>query len=296
MEVPVYFKYCPPERIDILRNMEIRYAQPVCFNDPFETAPAAKGGIHTLPDDQRQSAYDEFRSSTTLNLDASDKAKSRAKANESAVIQLRKYAAHETGILSLSKRWDNPLMWASYSRDYKGFVIGFLSFFTVPFGGALLMTSAKDINYTKNRPEIDMEPFIQILGPESYKLNFDAALAAYSSEIFFAKSEHWKHEQEVRVVCTFHQSMHRKIDAYPYPIYLYPIHKHELCSIIIGINTPDDLAEELATLGESMGLKVFRCFKYSSTYGIGLWDIATAQMKRSQFGDKNHIGYNTKPE
>ncbi|WP_321413254.1 hypothetical protein [uncultured Desulfobacter sp.] len=33
------YKYLPPERIDVLSNLRIRFSQPRSLNDPFETAP-----------------------------------------------------------------------------------------------------------------------------------------------------------------------------------------------------------------------------------------------------------------
>lgn len=286
-----YYKYCSPARIDVLRNMEIRYTQPVCFNDPFETVPAAKNGIHTLPYTQRQKAYDELRSSKKIDLDQKKGRQRIAFANERALLHLRKFAAHEIGVLSLSKRWDNQLMWASYACDHKGFVLGFFPYFSVPFGDALLLTEPQEVKYQERRPEIDLFPYVKNINQASYEFNFIDAISKYQAEIFFTKSSIWKHEEEVRLLCTFSDAFHRKIDVEPYPIYLRTIHEHELASIIVGINSSDELAEELRQISKQRKISYYRAFKDAATYSIGLWDAHTAEQKMQAFGDKIHIGY-----
>ena len=51
-QVPaVLYKYLPPERIDILENMEIRFSRPSDFNDDFDThylVPKSQGSKGTL--------------------------------------------------------------------------------------------------------------------------------------------------------------------------------------------------------------------------------------------------------
>jgi hypothetical protein len=36
------YKYVPPERLDVLRNLRIRFTQPGAQNDPFELRPVVE--------------------------------------------------------------------------------------------------------------------------------------------------------------------------------------------------------------------------------------------------------------
>lgn len=92
----ILYKYCPPERIDILENLTVRFSPPSAFNDTFDTQ---YGGRATNVKDRFQ--HQKFR------------------------IKL--------GIVCLTETADDPLMWAHYAGNHTGFVIGFdsgASFFT----------------------------------------------------------------------------------------------------------------------------------------------------------------------
>jgi hypothetical protein len=91
-EVPVpttLYKYCSPERIDIVENLQIRFSRPSEFNDTFDS-------YHLIPAAAGQPAKAE-----RLRLRA------------------------RLGVLCLTERSDNQLMWVNYAKDHTGFVIGF---------------------------------------------------------------------------------------------------------------------------------------------------------------------------
>jgi hypothetical protein len=83
------YKYCAPERIDILENLAIRFSRPSEFNDHFDS--------HCLvPKDQGAKAKAaRFRLKSRL------------------------------GIFCMTERADDHLMWVNYARNHTGFVIGF---------------------------------------------------------------------------------------------------------------------------------------------------------------------------
>jgi len=85
----VLYKYVPPERIDILESMELRFSPPSEFNDQFDTH-------FLLPKDKRSSGI-------------------------AARFKLRA----RLGVLCLTERPDNHLMWVNYARNHTGFVLGF---------------------------------------------------------------------------------------------------------------------------------------------------------------------------
>ncbi len=97
----ILYKYLTPERIDVLKNRKIRYTQPAAFNDPFESAL----GQREMVDRSIVMRYQDFMH------------------------------ARIVGILSLTKKRENLVMWAHYALSHQGFVIAFDSqnaFFSSP--------------------------------------------------------------------------------------------------------------------------------------------------------------------
>src|ERR1700733_10768916 len=85
---PIFYKYSPPERNDVLEMMHVRSSPPSDFNDTFDShflVPKSRG---------REGILDRIRLKNAL------------------------------GILSLTERSDNHLMWVNYARNHTGFVLG----------------------------------------------------------------------------------------------------------------------------------------------------------------------------
>ncbi len=85
----VLYKYLPPERIDVLESMELRFSSPSQFNDTFDSH-------YLVP-------------------------KSQGMQGKTARILLR----NRLGIFCLTEKPDNHLMWVHYARNHTGFVLGF---------------------------------------------------------------------------------------------------------------------------------------------------------------------------
>jgi DUF2971 family protein len=85
------YKYCPPERIDIISDLRIRFSPPSDFNDTFDS---------------------QF-SPTASEMESPRLRLARAR--------LR----NQFGIVCLTTEPDNHLMWVNYARGHTGFVIGF---------------------------------------------------------------------------------------------------------------------------------------------------------------------------
>jgi hypothetical protein len=90
IETPeVLYKYLPPERIDILESMELRFTSPREFNDTFDSH-------YLVPKSQGSKALTD-----------------------------RMRLRNRLGVLCLTERPDNHLMWVHYARNHTGFVVGF---------------------------------------------------------------------------------------------------------------------------------------------------------------------------
>jgi len=83
------FKYLPPERVDVLSSLRLRFTPLISMNDPFE---------HTLRIGTKEYAIDS--DPTMLRVEP-------------------------TAFVSLSRNNSNILMWSHYAESHKGFCIGF---------------------------------------------------------------------------------------------------------------------------------------------------------------------------
>lgn len=120
----ILYKYLPPERIDVLEKCLIAFTPPRLFNDPFEASPLfppdAPEAIALFEDNRMRRAKltEEEESALQARIDViqTDHGLSRL---------TWEHAANSVGVLSLSRRNDCPLMWAHYTAQHTGFVIGF---------------------------------------------------------------------------------------------------------------------------------------------------------------------------
>jgi Protein of unknown function (DUF2971) len=89
------------------------------------------------------------------------------------------------GVLSLTQKCDDILMWAHYAQNNKGFVIEFdesHAFFNQPKDSGGLSGCLHQVVYSEDRP------------------NRDSMLDISPSDIFLLKSEKWKDEEEWRML------------------------------------------------------------------------------------------------
>lgn len=156
----------PPDRYDFFDTFMLRFTQPEALNDPYECAPVFKGNVlnyfRTKAGDplkglSQKQAYDTFYGSFMGEMNK------------------------HYGILSLSKLNNNCVMWAHYTDNHKGFVLGFdenHSFFN----------RAKKVKYVKERYTINMG-----------NISFD-------ENLFLYKDRSWSYEKEVRVISDLDKS------------------------------------------------------------------------------------------
>ena len=203
------YKYVPFDRIDIIENKCLCFSRPTSFNDPFDSKPHVKG--FASPKDFDNNIFenedvDNILDATMNSHVAMKHLKQlipefstfieKAKKDAKAVLKQHYLNANKTistdisytdlskivGILSLTTKYDNLLMWSHYAKDHTGFVIEFDAtkpFFTEKHKNELL--NLKKVNYSKIRPQ-------------SYLMDqeFEAR--------FFVKSEEWVYEDEWRLL------------------------------------------------------------------------------------------------
>lgn len=203
-----FFKYFGPDRAGILRSRLIRFSQPSCFNDPFEFLPFIE--LIDTPGNISQRFIAEANKDFSAEYDAlDDNTKltiSRAEFNEylrnallsnitggSALIQSQTGYAQKKiidevnqalGILCLSEKHDDLLMWAHYADCHRGFVLEFDSespFFNQRRSEKDDLRHLKPVIYSELRPAINLSN-------------------TSVEELCLTKSTHWSYEKEWRII------------------------------------------------------------------------------------------------
>ena len=133
----------------------------------------------------------------------------------------------EIGILCLTEKRDNLLMWAHYASNHTGFVIAFdenHSFFDQRKRENEIRGHLKKVRYSMKRPEVTLfDPSL------SNQENMDR----WIKDIFWVKSQHWKYEQEWRMSNTL-RDCQRIVQSDSYDIHLFSIPNDCIVGIIFG--------------------------------------------------------------
>mgnify|MGYP001445115540 CR=1 FL=1 len=179
----ILYKYVPPERIDVLRGGLIAFSPPWLFNDPFEAKPV-------FPSDAPEAIalFEEYRPErATLTKEEESALQARIDAIQQAHGARRimlEQAARSVGVLSLSEKRDCALMWAHYTAQHTGFVIGFDTAHPAWVESGRLNGAPGEptkVNYSADRPTpatmTDVTP----------------------DHIWYIKSKEWTYEHEWRV-------------------------------------------------------------------------------------------------
>jgi len=225
----VLYKYMPPARTDVLRDGRIRYTQPMVFNDPFESKPH----VASMParelmervsksESERMQLSDQERRAI---LKAAEDPEHYAKVEAAMMMMM----GTMVGVLSLTEKCSNLLMWAHYAAEHTGFVIGFDTThgYWNNFGdekGNDHVGVLRKVDYSEKRPSI-------------------AHLAKMTlAETYFAKSIEWEYEQEWRVFRGMERADHiiELSDDAP-PICLFNFPKESVSEIVLGCRSTEAL-------------------------------------------------------
>ena len=190
-------------------NFIVSFTAPNAFNDPFECQPNLKviesdyirylGSREAYENEKerlRRNGYKANKVSVKKSLRSSkanirNNKNLRERINEELNIKWEKYR-NNVRILSLSKEYDNPLMWAHYADSHKGFVIGIKSeFFSIlekGIGGN--EWGLKEVEYSDDK--ILVNPYSDIT------VNSNSECVLNLMRVYYKKSMCWSYEKEVR--------------------------------------------------------------------------------------------------
>ncbi|GGW97911.1 hypothetical protein GCM10007391_34910 [Alteromonas halophila] len=138
------------------------------------------------------------------------------------------------GVLSLTEKRDNLLMWSHYASSHKGFCIGFDS--NSPF-------------FKRKRSESD--EFYHLRKVTYRKLRPNRTASRLSGvELFLVKSLAWEYEQEWRM-CAVLEDSEKFINSVPFPIHLFKYPNSAVKEVILGACIESEVKSHiLDVLGE----------------------------------------------
>jgi hypothetical protein len=143
----------------------------------------------------------------------------------------------EIGILCLTEKMDNLLMWAHYSSNHTGFVIQFDEKHPF-FDRGSEIGHLKKVRYSITRPEVTL------LDPTLSDMEH---IHQWINDIFCVKSEHWQYEQEWRMIVTL-RNCQNVIASQQDDIYLFEIPKSCIKGIILGCKMSTENKERVLNI------------------------------------------------
>lgn len=251
------YKYLHPDRIDLLQDLHIRFTQPSLFNDPFEMNPYISEiateeeiDIHLEKnhDDLVMEEFSKLPRSVRrkLNLEQFTSAYKKEEIRKSVKASAKGYGlvnarnslkdamSKAIGILCLTTKPDNLLMWAHYAESHSGMVIELDSdneFFSPTFycedkpeqiDEDLMRDYGKliEVDYQPNRPNIIVS---QVKG-------FDQLLV---------KGCDWEYEDELRMLMPTSKANRVATDASGNQVFLFSISPSAIRKVILGCRATD---------------------------------------------------------
>lgn len=213
----------------ILDNLSFWFATPESFNDPFDC---------NLSENKTQSLDDLKKHLRFLGKDEStiQKLISPIELDPKKIIELiettKKHAMNSRGVLSLSKKYDNILMWSHYTKNHEGIVLGL-------------------------NPEEDLDFFltpVKIEYQDSYKgLDYLSNPEKSIQETLKTKSSYWSYEEEIRIYKTGAR--------------LRKINKSAIKKIYFGIKTKEESINEIQKITKEKGMDNIQYFKGEIKHG-----------------------------
>ncbi|MCU7492770.1 MAG: DUF2971 domain-containing protein [Ignavibacteria bacterium] len=256
------YKYTSADvAIQVLSESQIRFTQPHAFNDPFDSFPCVEdllpkeqilsimneteiGNLvakqfyptvlktyYSTPPEQRGGmSFEQFESFAIKLLNVNWQGFLDIIHHESTINQLKQSTQdlampllwEQVGILSLSKKNNDLLMWSYYADSHKGVVFGFnADHHFLSHKDATRLYWSGEVEYVESRPSLEIIPD-------------QSDPSRVLKELFYFKYELWKHEQEYRVVRLLRESKSVTKNGSPYPIYLFDFPPDMITSITFG--------------------------------------------------------------
>lgn len=273
------FKYFGPERLSILDDRLIRFSQPAVFNDPFEFLPYIKSintdgefqeALESAANNDHSELYESLQAQAKLHISKEEfhrylnaallnfgplgKQLMAALAPHAQINLYEAWNKH-IGVLCLSEKNDDLLMWAHYADSHKGFVVEFDSesdFFDRRLSENDSLRALRKVIYSSKRPAITLSQ------PKE-------------EDFFLTKSDHWEYEAEWRMMIPLADAT-KSIDTGGGAICLFEFPKDAIKSIVFGAKMPEEISrsmmDKVFTIEGYDHLSFFQAKIHPTHYGL----------------------------
>lgn len=274
------YKYVTPERIDVLKNLKIRFTQPSALNDPFEFNLSFQEIVSEKELFEKISLDADFMIRKTLeNLSESERVALEnmpPELHEIFMAQIQKIISFENvkainnelirphtnrirseissglnkniGILSLSSNCSIPPMWASYADNSKGFVIGF-----------------DTANEFFNRRRSKSDEFYHLRKVIYEDTQPSGSVSELKKEILIQKNKSWEYENEWRMLLPLNTANAEIPTSQGDNVFLFDFPASAISQIVFGLNTDAstilEVMEALSKIAPNSHVKLFRATK-----------------------------------
>lgn len=235
------YKYVTAARWDLVQALQIRFTQFADLNDPFETsAIRSSRTVHDLDWYYHNivrppGSYGGYSPGVGWTPDRLQELDINATKSERARDEYIDVSLKHLGILCLSERPDDLLMWAHYAENHFGFVIEFDTeheFFW--HTGGHPNWSRQHETLFELRP-VKYQKTVPHLRPEKPEKALES--------VVFTKSIHWNYEREWRLVRPLAEA-HNVIQSRSTQIYLFSIVPALIRGIRFGCRIPIKQVQE----------------------------------------------------
>lgn len=241
------FKYIPPERIDVLQGLKVRFTQPSALNDPYEctlTFGTGEFREHLMRSGEGLTGESRARWERTVDLMVTkERLQQYLEKLQWTADRVRKHLDEKVGVLSLSKNALNPRMWSLYAGDHRGLCVGFriATNLVAPTRRADCLQWSMPVVYADRPHEL----------PDA--LDSDQLLRLALER----KSSAWTDEEEVRIVRSLEHGPVTPIgnDRVGFPVYLFPFSADEISCVVLGARCSIESRQAIRSAMEQHGIE-----------------------------------------
>ena len=283
------YKYVAPYLTSVLQNGLIRFTPPARFNDPFEMRPyykaladehdvnqvLAEQSMEDILNDELKLAYadvsDDVRRLVPVEFLSFFAGAIAPLAVEAMPDLLDAFTAgfrkpltegfnEHIGVLSLTEKADNLLMWAHYAQQHTGFVIEF---------------DANDLFFHQRRSKADEFGYLRKV---KYSMNRPNVVLTKvtSAEMFLTKSKDWRYEQEWRMLRPLKDATEVRVIEEE-SIHLYQIPGSCITKVIVGARMPEEKRRSIRSIisnnTELAHVKIFEAVLDEQQFKLNLVEL-----------------------
>ncbi|MGU5740146.1 DUF2971 domain-containing protein [Aeromonas caviae] len=186
------YKYLPfgtdKKSLDVIKKGTMKFSCALEFNDPFDCQPVSKIIRDVKKSDIYRRLTPDYQLPPAKRLLVANRVANIIESTISSGI-VQQEVLKKLGIASLSKTWNNILMWSHYAEFHKGFVVGFKysNSETIDFTDPYNMYPLP-IDYTEER-------YVERYNDKTSRSDAEKAL--------LRKGKSWAYEEEERVLDVF---------------------------------------------------------------------------------------------